>query len=80
MSHIERHNILVANQHRFRKGHSCETQLLELTNDITRNLDKGHQTDIIILDFTKAFYKVNNSLLVMNLDRYGIRGNLNGWI
>ena len=80
MSHLERHNILVANQHGFRKGHSCETQLLELTNDITRNLDEGHQTDIIVLDFAKAFDKVNHSLLVMKLDHYGIRGNVNGWI
>ena len=80
MSHLENNNILVTNQHGFRKGHSCETQLLELTNDITRNLDEGVQTDIIVLDFAKAFDKVNHSLLIMKLDHYGIRGSVNGWI
>ena len=80
MSHLENNNILVTNQHGFRKGHSCETQLLELTNDITRNLDEGVQTDIIVLDFAKAFDKVNHSLLIMKLDHYGIRGFVNGWI
>ena len=80
MSHLERNNILTPQQHGFRKGHSCETQLLELTNDITKCLDEGHQRDIIILDFAKAFDKVNHSLLVMKLDHYGIRGTINRWI
>ena len=80
MTHLEKNNILCSQQHGFRKGHSCETQLLELTNDITRNLDNGIQTDIVVLDFAKAFDKVNHSLLVMKLDHYGIRGLVNNWI
>ena len=42
---------------------------------MTRNFE-GHQSDIIVLDFAKAFDKVNHSLLVMKLDHYGIRGDL----
>ena len=80
MTHLEKNNILTSHQHGFRKGHSCETQLLELTNDITRNLDAGTQTDIVVLDFAKAFDKVNHSLLVMKLEHYGIRGKVNNWI
>jgi hypothetical protein len=45
------------------KGLSCETQLIEFVDDITRNIDAGKQTDCLIMDFSKAFDKVTHSLL-----------------
>ena len=45
-----------------------------------RNLDKGLQTDVAILDFSKAFDKVPHDRLLYKLDCYGIRGNLHAWI
>ena len=36
--------------------------------------------DVIVMDFAKAFDKVNHSLLVHKLDYYGIRGETNNWI
>ena len=80
MSHLESNKILKDNQHGFRKGRSCETQLLELTDHLSANLDKGIQTDMIVLDFAKAFDKVNHSLLVYKLQHYGIRGDVKNWI
>ena len=77
MRHLEENNILTPNQHGFRAKHSCETQLIEMTDEITRNLDNSTQTDIIILDFTKAFDKVNHSLLIHKLHSYGITGKSN---
>jgi len=41
-----------------------ETQLLEFTEDITRNMENGKQTDVLIMEFSKAFDKVCHSLLV----------------
>ena len=35
------------------------------------------QTDIIIMDFAKAFNKVNHSLLVKKLEHCGINGRVN---
>ncbi len=55
ISHLEEHNILTADQRGFRKGHSCETHLITTIEEIHRNLDKGQQTDAMILDFSKAF-------------------------
>ena len=80
MQHFEDNNILTPNQHGFRASHSCETQLIELTDEITRNLDNSVQTDIIILDFAKAFDKVNHSLLIHKIQSYGITGKSNKWI
>jgi hypothetical protein len=64
------HNILYPLQHGFRKGLSCETQLIEFVDDITRNIDAGKQTDCLIMDFSKAFDKVSHSLLQHKLDHY----------
>ena len=55
MSHLEEFKILSDIQHCFRKYNSCETQLLNILEDLARNLDHGQQSDIILLDFAKAF-------------------------
>jgi hypothetical protein len=44
-------------QHGFRARRSCNTQLLETLDDITKRA-ANKQIDIILLDFSKAFDKV----------------------
>ena len=72
MQHFETHCIPNDNQHGFRRGCSCEIQLLEFVEELTTSLEGGRQTDIIILDFAKVFDRVNHSLLVYKLQCYGI--------
>ena len=79
MDHLDKNNILSPLQHGFRKGRSCETQLLELGEELTDSTEKGLQTNIILMDFAKAFDKVNHSLLTHKLDHYSIRGQANLW-
>ena len=67
-------------QHGFRKNRSCETQLLEFTHDVSNNLEKGKQTDVLVMDFAKAFDKVCHNLLLHKLHHYGIQGKTNRWI
>jgi hypothetical protein len=76
LKHLDQHNILVDCQHGFRLKRSCETQLLTLSHELLNNLHTGKQTDLIILDFSKAFDKK----LLRKLDNYGIRGNIWNWI
>ena len=75
-SQFNKHQVLCDNQHGFRQGRSCETQLLLTINDLAKNLDNNLQTDVIFLDFAKAFDKVDHSCLIHKLDHYGIRGNI----
>ena len=42
--------------------------------------DGRKQTDVILLDFSKAFDKVNHSKLLWKLHNYGIRGKVLSWI
>ena len=80
LNHLEQHNILTSLQHGFRSGHSCETQLITTTNDIMKAYDKKEQTDLVILDFSKAFDTVPHRKLLQKLDHYGINGKVNTWI
>ena len=57
--HLDSNQILYDLQHGFRSKRSCETQLTILIEEIHRNLKEGKQTDSILLDFSKAFDKVN---------------------
>ena len=78
--HFEKHSVLTNLNHGFRKGYSCETQLTITVDDLCKNLDKGVQTDVAILDFSKAFDKVPHDKLLYKLNAYGIRGPLHDWI
>ncbi|KAI8519197.1 hypothetical protein Bbelb_024540 [Branchiostoma belcheri] len=80
MHHFEVHDVLNDSQHGFRKGRSCETQLLDFAEELTTNLESGKQTDLLIMDFAKAFDRVNHSLLVHKLHRYGVGDSTLAWI
>jgi len=60
MSFYDEHNILSQFQHGFRSKHSCETQLISFSQEVYDNLEQGQQTDIIVMDFSKAFDKVDH--------------------
>ena len=78
--HLDKYNILCSHQHGFRTGHSCETQLLTTLDDLAYNLNSGFQTDLVLLDFKKAFDKVLHHRLCYKLTYYGIKGTTLRWI
>ena len=55
-----------------RDGYSCET-----LHDFMKSYDAGLQTDVAILDFSKAFGTVPHNKLLHKLDDYGVRGSIN---
>ena len=62
------------------KRRSCETQLLLTIQDLASTIDVMGQTDVILLDFSKAFDKVPHLRLLSKIRYYGIQNNLNRWI
>ena len=85
IKHLAFESILADCQHGFRSQRSCKTQLVQFYHDMVNNLDRalnpGHrQTDVIIMDFAKAFDKVPHRWLLYKLDYYGIRGSAHKWI
>ena len=55
MEHLSQYQIIHNYQHGFRQGYSVESQLITVTEDILYAMDHKLQTDIILLDFQKAF-------------------------
>jgi hypothetical protein len=78
--HLEQFNILSPRQHGFRSGHSCESQLILALNDWAKVIDAKGQSDIAILDFSKAFDTVPHKRLMLKLQGYGIQGTTLSWI
>ena len=78
--HLSKHNILYDLQHGFRQKRSCETQLIQLVEDLGRQLIQGKQTDLVLLDFSKAFDKVNQLKLLFKLSQHGVKGDTLNWI
>ena len=79
-NHFDEHGILTELNHGFRKKHSCESQLMITTHDFLLRLDKKHQVDTLILDFSKAFDTVPHKRLLQKLELCGIHGEILNWI
>lgn len=61
MNHLAEHSILTDGQHGFRARRICETQLIGLNHDLARSLNRRKQTDLVILDFSKAFARFHTN-------------------
>ena len=73
VKHLDGQGLMYDLQHGYREKRSRETQF-------ARNANVGKQTDIILLDFSKAFDKVNHRKLLWKLHQYGIRRRELDWI
>ena len=70
MAHIDKNNTLINSQHGFCAKHSYESQLLSTVDPLARSLDNHKQTDVIILDFSKAFDTVPHQRLRLKLKHW----------
>ena len=68
------------NQHGFRSGRSCLSELIAHYDNILELLEQGIPVDTVYLDFAKAFDKVDHHCLLQKLSDTGIGGKLGRWI
>jgi hypothetical protein len=66
-------------QHGFLQGKSCVTNLLEVLVYIGTCVDNGGQVDMLYLDMSKAFDRINHKRLIRKLSNSGISCNLLNW-
>ena len=79
-SYLDSMELFNKNQHGFRAGRSCVSQLLEHQMKILSYLEEGKEVDVVYLDFAKAFDKVDYGVLLQKLKYVGISGSLLRWI
>lgn len=70
------HNRLSQFQHGFIKGRSTVTNLFCITQFIAESIDVGLQTDVVYTDFSKAFDRLDHSILIAKLQNYGFSASM----
>lgn len=68
MAYLDIHHIIFPKQHEFRQGLSTTTQLIEFVHDLSKTINSRGQTDVVFMDFAKAFDKVSHSKLLFKID------------
>ena len=76
---IEKNKILTKHQHGFIDNRSTELAIIELSDRITKTIDKGEYTLGIFLDLSKAFDSINHKILIKKLEHYRIRRLAQHW-
>jgi hypothetical protein len=80
LDHLLSNNLLSKQQYGFLSKRSTTSQVLESSNAWHRNQSSKHQTDIVYLDFAKAFDSVVSAKLLHKLNCYGINSLPLNWI
>ncbi|KAF7244384.1 EPM2A-interacting protein 1 [Varanus komodoensis] len=62
------------------ENRSCQTNLVEFYDKVSKWLDGGDAVDVVYLDFSKAFDKVPHDILVEKLRSFGIHQSTVRWI
>ena len=79
-THMVSNELHISNQSGYKSGHSCETLLVTVVNDILLNLDIGTCIVLLLLDLSAAFDTVDHDILLDILFReIGLRDTVLKW-
>ena len=76
---MDEYQCIYSLQFGFRKKHSTNHALIDITETIRQALDNKKFACGIFVDLQKAFDTVNHDILIDKLEHYGIRGTANNW-
>ena len=66
-------------QSAYRSHHSVETLLVNASNRILQEMDKGNVTALLLLDLSSGFDTVNHTIMLHTLSSFGVRGKAFKW-
>jgi hypothetical protein len=80
-TYLTSNNLFNELQSAYRQGHSTETALLKVVNDLLLSLDKKHVALLTLLDLSAAFDTIDHVILLKRLeDDFGIKGTVLTWL
>ena len=78
--HAEVNRLFPVHQSSHRRGHSTETAVLCVHNDLVRAVDEKHTAALVLLDLSAAFDTVDHATLLAVLQRrFGVHGLALQW-
>ena len=78
--HLNANGLVEIFQSAYKVGHSTESALLWVQNDILHSIDDGKSVLLLMLDLSAAFDTVDHRILLQRLhDPFGIQGTVYRW-
>lgn len=71
-SYLSQNHLLSPTQHGFRRGHSTETALISITDQILSANDRGDLSLLCLLDLSKCFDVIDHQKLLTKLQLHGV--------
>ena len=78
-TYLHDHSLLEPHQSAYRKGHSTETALLRIQNDLVHAIGDQRAVLFVMLDLSAAFDTVDYKILLQTLHNLGIRDTVLSW-
>ena len=80
LNHLHSNNLVYPLQSAYRSGHSTETALLKICNDILTALDSNNVSLLTLLDLSAAFDTIDHSILLSRLRHsFGLHNTVLDW-
>ena len=78
-AYLQEYNLLSNYQSGYRLLHSTSTCLIDVTNRLLQNIDKGQLTGIVFLDLSKAFDTIDHDVMLNKLIALGLSDSAIVW-
>ena len=83
-SYIKKHELLYSSQYGFRKGNSTQHAILDIVNDIQKNMNRRLLSCGVFIDLKKPSSPLMTTFCLISsrldkLNRYGFLGIINDW-
>ena len=78
--YLHNNKLFYSHQAAYRPGHSTETALLKIVNDLLVTFDNNQVSLVSLLDLSAAFDTINHDILLSRLNHtFGISGTALSW-
>ena len=79
VKYLNLNNLMDCYQSGFRSQHSTATALLKVTDDLFQGIDESKISLLVLIDYSKAFDRVNHNILLAKMESLGISNSAIHW-